>query len=237
MKHNLKTKAIIARSLMAVMGIILGIFIVAQIKTLPTRNVVSPVRPIASLKETREILYSEQSSLKSEIESLQAKLDDQRIENNKSLSANELQILKYKKAQAGFTRLSGQGVAITLDDSKSGPTANESIVHAADLRDIINLLWGSTAEAISINDERIVSSTAIDCIVNTILINNTRISNPFVIKAIGDKTVMAQRLNDKSILTDLHNRKSTGLIFKIEHSSQVIVPAFSGVSNTMSGEH
>jgi uncharacterized protein YlxW (UPF0749 family) len=106
---------------MAVMGIILGIFIVAQIKTLPTRNVVNPVRPITSLKETREILYSEQSGLKSELDSLQAKLDDQRLENNKSLSVNELQILKYKKAQAGFTRLSGQGVTITLDDSKSGP--------------------------------------------------------------------------------------------------------------------
>lgn len=234
--NKFRTKALITRGLMAVIGIILGIFIMAQIKTLPTRNVVNPVRPIVSLKETREILYTEQADLKRELDSLQSKMDLQRSENNQSLSADDLQVLKYKKAQAGLTRLSGPGLIITLDDSKDGPATNESIVHAADLRDIINLLWGSTAEAVSVNDERIVASTAIDCIVNTILINNTRISNPFVIKAIGDRGIMSARISDKNLLSDLYGRKSTGLVFDVQPSNQVVILPYSGVFNSLTSK-
>jgi len=231
---KIQSKALITRSLMAVIGIILGIFIMAQIKTLPTRNVVNPVRPIVSLKETREILYKEQSDSKKELDSIQTKIDEQQgLENEKSLSSNDLQILKYKKAQAGLTRLSGPGIVITLDDSKESSTLVDSIVHAADLRDVVNLLWGSGAEAIAINDERIISSTAIDCIVNTILINNTRISNPFIVKAIGDGSEMYNRVSNKNILSDLHNRKSNGLVFKVEKNNQIILSAFTGVFNTI----
>ena len=59
------------------------------------------------------------------------------------------------------------------------------IVHDNDLRNIVNELKNAGAEAISINGQRIVSTTAITCIGNVIKINDEKVTSPFVIKAIG----------------------------------------------------
>ncbi|MFA7243776.1 MAG: DUF881 domain-containing protein [Patescibacteria group bacterium] len=224
-----KTKTLINRSLYALIGIIIGMLIILQSKVLPTR-VTNSVAPYLSLKDTKDLLYSEQANLKNEVADLQGKVNN--LSSNlaeSSLAPQETLVLNQKREQAGLTKLNGPGIIITLDDSTTGPVSDDSIVHAADLRDIINLLWGSTAEGISVNGERVVSSTSIDCIVNTILINDAKISNPFKIEVIGDQGIMYDRLQDQNILADLHKRvKNFGLKFYVEKNTNIILPAFSG---------
>jgi uncharacterized protein YlxW (UPF0749 family) len=182
------------------------------------------------LNETKNSLYQENDQLRKEITNLQQGIDKaQKDAEDVTLTKNELADLQTEKSKAGLTKLNGSGVIVTYDDSKSSVLSEESIVHAADLRDTINLLWGSGAEAISINNQRIVINTAIDCIVNTILINGTRISNPFRIEVIGDQNMLYGRLTDRNFLSYIHDRQTNqGLIFEVLKNNDVTLPTYNG---------
>ncbi|HOX40629.1 MAG TPA: DUF881 domain-containing protein, partial [bacterium] len=114
--------------------------------------------------------------------------------------------------------------------------SEDSIIHAADIRDTINVLWANGAEGIAINGQRIVISTAVDCIVNTILINNVRLSNPYRIEAIGDQESMYSALNSDDALSSLRARKksfSTTVHFRKLNSIQL--PVYNGSLSTSIG--
>ena len=100
----------------------------------------------------------------------------------------------------GLTKLEGPGIEITISDGEvSENTLNVSyyIVHDEDLLFIVNALFNAGAEAVSINGERIINSTAITCIGNVIKVNDEKLGNPYKIKAIGSK----QRLEGSLTMT------------------------------------
>lgn len=224
-----KAKIVTTRSFMAILGIAFGFLITAQWRSIPER-VSNPVAPYISLKETKNSLYDEQTSLKNEIKDLQANIQKtQKDSENISLTKDQLETLKIKKAHAGLTKLNGPGVIINLDDSKGNLTSEDSIVHASDLRDIVNLLWGSGAEAITVNGQRVVINTAIDCIVNTILVNDVRLSVPFRIEAIGNRDFMFDRINSPFFIANIHDRaRNQGIIFDMQKNNDITVPVFDG---------
>lgn len=90
----------------------------------------------------------------------------------------------------GGTRLTGAGVVVTLDDSsaKRSPTGdpNDLVVHERDIQTVVNALWGSGAEAVSLNGQRLTALSAIRCAGNTLLLHGSVQSPPYRIAAIGD---------------------------------------------------
>lgn len=230
-KPKKQTAPIITQiSLVAVLGAA-GYLVSAQWQSRPTR-VVNPLQPYTSLTETRDALTDEQNRLKQELAATQVNIDSrtqtlvraQKVDSKLVSSGDEA------AASAGLTALRGRGVIITLDDSPQGDLTEQAIAHAADLRDLVSLLRGSGAEAISINDERVINTTAIDCIVNTILVNQTRLSNPFTITAIGDAEQLARLVEDPAVLQDLHRRVlSDGVVFSVEQKSEVVISAYQGL--------
>lgn len=229
MKKTEIPKVIAIRLLIAIFCIGFGILISAQLRTLPER-VTNPITPYVSLRDTKEELYVEQGQLKDEIKSLQVSIQESQVQTeNVVLSKEEITKLNYKKAQAGLTKLNGPGVIIVLDDSTTTAATESSIVHAADIRDVLNLLWGSGAEAIAINGQRVVINTAVDCIVNTILLNNVRLATPFQVEAIGNQNLMYDKITNQKILTDLYKRKrENGVIFDVRKNDDITVPLFDG---------
>lgn len=211
------------------LGLGIGLFTSAQWKTKPVR-VTNPVIPYVSLEETSSSLILDQENLKKQINDLQEKINQDQ-ENLKKQAANRVkaeQVQKYRE-EIGLSEIKGSGIVITLDDSKIVKENSDAITHAADLRDIVNFLFGLGAEAISINNERVVLTTSIDCFVNTILINNTRTVPPFVINAIGDSNSLASALRNGENLADLHKRiRTEGLIFEIKEEREIIVPKYNG---------
>ncbi len=230
------TKVIALRSLIAVLCVGFGILVSAQLRSLPDR-ISNPIAPYMSLKETKVELYSEQDQLKGEIKKLQQELGQTQRENEDIiLTKDEIRSLNTQKTLAGLTKLNGPGIIVKLDDSKTASPTEESIIHAADLRDIINLLWGSGAEGIAINSQRIVLSSAIDCIVNTILINNVRITTPFQVEAIGDQELMILNIKNKDMLPNLYDRVSSqNIILEVQKNNDITVPAFDGSFSINSG--
>lgn len=226
---KINLKIISTRFIFIIIGMGIGLLIMAQLRTVPDR-ITNPATPVLSLRETRDILYKEQKQLSDEAEKLQQQNNELQTEiKSKSSSQANINNLDRHKALAGMTAVSGPGVAVVLNDSSSDSVSDESIVHAADLRDTINLLWSSGAEAVSLNDQRIVFTTAIDCIVNTILINNTKITAPFKIVAIGDTDRIRAALDSSLNLADIKTRaRYNSLVFNTEYSSRLDLPAYKG---------
>lgn len=134
----------------------------------------------------------------------------------------------------GLTEVTGKGVIITLSDNNTGvldvltPIEN-TLIHDEDIRVVINELKNAGAEAISVNDQRIVNTTAINCDGNVVRINGEKIGSPYTIKAIG---------LPESIYTSLTRRggpiqvlNSTGAIAEIKKSNSITIPKYTGVLN------
>jgi uncharacterized protein YlxW (UPF0749 family) len=89
-------------------------------------------------------------------------------------------------------------VTAELTDSslQTAPTGNlnDLVIHEQDLQAVINALWAGGAEAISVNGQRILATTAIRCVGNTLLLHGAVYSPPYVIRAVGDPVVLRAEL-------------------------------------------
>lgn len=212
-----------------IIGIAIGILVTSQWRTVPSRST-DPVVSYSSLLQTKEKLIAENKDLKQMIEKINRETSDAQntLKHYTDLKSKVEQVEKLEK-QVGLTDVNGEGIIITLDDAQNPEVSSQSITHAADLRDIANLLWGNGASAIEINGERIIFNTSIDCIVNTILINSTKTTPPFTIKAIGDSENLYKSISDFSKLSDIKKRVvSEGLVFKYEKNNNIDIKPYNG---------
>lgn len=170
------------------------------------------------LKETEKI----DEELKVEIE--KATQDNTQLEEAKN------QIEKANK-QIGLSEVTGPGVIITVADSNVDASKkinpSDLIVHDIDLLKIVNELKNAGAEAISINDQRIILTTPIMCGGNIININQEKIGSPFEIKAIGLPEALANLERPGGYLSILKGRE---IIVDFEKSEEdITIPKYSGV--------
>jgi uncharacterized protein YlxW (UPF0749 family) len=142
----------------------------------------------------------------------------------------ELLKLELVKSQqdAGLTNVRGTGLTILMEDSLadfgSGIDLNNYLVHDEDILKVVNELKSAGAEAISVNDQRIISMSEIRCAGTTIFINGERIGAPFTIKAIGDPAVLESAMTMRGGNVDI--LKEWGIRFTITRESDIVVPKY-----------
>jgi uncharacterized protein YlxW (UPF0749 family) len=142
--------------------------------------------------------------------------------------------LERERLLSGLVAVKGQGVVAVLNDSdaRSVPEGEDPanyIIHEYDLRDVLNALWASGAEAISLNGERIVGNTSLYCVGTTILCNATRLSPPYTVKAIGDPEALATALLSSRQMAKFNARaRQYSLPFTVEKQSDIALPAYNG---------
>ena len=139
-------------------------------------------------------------------------------------------------SSAGLTPRSGDGVVVQLDDARNVSVTSrdidKSICHSTDLTDIINTAWKGGAEAIAVNDERVVSSSSVYCVGSTIMVNGRLMSPPFNVAAIGPQNGILGAFDDPNQLQDIKQRRDVqGLGFHVTRASAIHVPAYSGALN------
>ncbi|OAJ73788.1 hypothetical protein AYJ08_12500 [Brevibacillus sp. SKDU10] len=108
--------------------------------------------------------------------------------NHQSEAAALLTALDRARLLAGTVPATGAGVMVTLRDNPSPISTNvvQNIVHEQDIWRVVNELFVAGAEGISVNDQRLVTSSSIRCVGPTVIVNGVKSAAPFVIKAVGD---------------------------------------------------
>ncbi|GGM78062.1 hypothetical protein GCM10012275_55890 [Longimycelium tulufanense] len=138
---------------------------------------------------------------------------------------------------AGLTGLAGGGLTVTLTDAPRGPDGrypaganpNDLVVHQQDLQSVLNALWTGGAEAVSVADQRLVSTSAPRCVGNTLLLHGRTYSPPYVIRAIGDPDRMAAALDAEPGVRVFRQYVQTfGLGYRVERSDDIRVPGYPG---------
>jgi uncharacterized protein YlxW (UPF0749 family) len=109
----------------------------------------------------------------------------------------------------GLDQMRGPGLVITLDDARRDArgqfprdaSPDDLVVHQQDVQAVLNALWSSGAEAIQMQDQRILSTSAPRCVGNTLLLNGRTYSPPYVIKVIGNTAAMHAALAAAPLVT------------------------------------
>lgn len=128
-------------------------------------------------------------------------------------------------AAAGTVAVSGPGVVITVDDAAS-PSGPGGTILDTDLQALVNGLWQSGAEAISINGHRLTTLTAIRYAGQAITVDYASLTPPYVITATGDPdTLPARLLQTPGGQAWLALRANFGITFEPEVRDAVTVPA------------
>jgi uncharacterized protein YlxW (UPF0749 family) len=135
---------------------------------------------------------------------------------------------------AGLEPVRGPGVTISLDDASdevldgAGSDVSDLIVHQQDIQAVANALWAGGAEAMTIAGERIVSTTGIKCVGNTVVLHGVPHSPPYRISAVGPTAGMLAAI-DSSPYIDLYLESvAKGLGWDVQEEASLELPGYQG---------
>lgn len=218
---------------LGIMCFLLTIAICVQLKTMSSAN--STVSQTLSDNELRdEVLRMKEryDNAYADLENAQKELEKVRQEatqDNGTAEARE-QELKENNMLLGNTDVTGEGVEVFLEDATTTDNnlnASLQIIHYDDLQWVINELKNAGAEAIEVNGQRIINTTAITCEGNIIKVNGERIGSPFTIKAIGSQSLLYGALERAgSWLDQIRNDGNTARVTRVDN---ITISRYTGV--------
>ena len=208
-----------------IMCFILTMIIFIQINTIRQTN----VNELEIMREDE--LKAEITTLKTRTNEVETKILDtnNRIAEyeeaiNAGQEASDLLASELKESEdlLGKTTVTGEGVIITL-------SSDTMRVGSDDLLELVNLLKDAGAEAISINDKRLIYKSYISYINegNFITVNGNRIVEPYVVKAIGNTTHLESSVSQKKY-GYIDTKVSAGKNVTLEKSNEIIIYAYDG---------
>lgn len=132
----------------------------------------------------------------------------------------------------GLEPVTGPGVKVMLSDAPSSATSSnpdDLVVHQQDLQAVVNALWLGGADAISIQGQRVVSTTAVRCVGNVLLLHGRTYSPPYLIEAVGDpKSLISAVEKDDSVDLFLQYVDAYGLGWSLSEEKSLLLPAYTG---------
>ena len=141
--------------------------------------------------------------------------------------------LTTMRERMGLVAAEGPGLVVTLDDSaeRESPSGNlnDLVIHSQDVQAVANGLWGAGAEALAVNGQRVIPTSAILCVGNTLLINGTVHSPPFRFAALGANLHDAFT-SDPLVKRFADDADRFKLGFKVEDRDRLSVPPYTGTS-------
>ena len=145
-----------------------------------------------------------------------------RSDSSRAAAANRLALL------AGTPAVEGSGVVVRLGDSSrpASNDANAGRVQDVDIQLMVNALFAAGADAISINGNRVVATTAIRSAGDTVVVNFRPLRPPYRIDAIGAD--LAQFDNSEIADRFHHWTRLFGLTFSAKRANKLKVDAFTG---------
>ena len=171
------------------------------------------------------------AALRHDIESL-AERDDG------STKAEDAELAALEK-NAGTQKLTGEAVSVTLNDAPPDATAklpgypepqpDYLVIHQQDLQAVVNALWAGGAKGIKVMDQRLISTSAVRCVGNTLILQGRVYSPPYKITAVGDPEKLQKALTASPAIQNYMVYVNVyGLGWKVEEDGRVTLPGYSG---------
>jgi uncharacterized protein YlxW (UPF0749 family) len=140
---------------------------------------------------------------------------------------------------AGFTPLKGPGLRVALDDAPQPtdlarhaggrPNPDDLVVHQQDVQAVVNAFWAGGAQGVQIMDQRLISTSAVRCVGNTLILQGVVYSPPFRITAVGDPGRLRAALATSPDIADYKDYVAEyGLGYAVKTLQHVTLPASTG---------
>ncbi|MCX5049561.1 MULTISPECIES: DUF881 domain-containing protein [unclassified Streptomyces] len=199
------------------------------------------IRTDASLLKLSDLIQ-ERSRKNGELDESNGSLRDQVesfAERDDGSTAAEDKKLAGLEKNAGTQKLKGEAMTVTLNDAPPDATAklpgypepqpDYLVIHQQDLQAVVNALWQGGAKGIKVMDQRLISTSAVRCVGNTLILQGRVYSPPYKITAVGDPDKLNQALSaSKAIQNYMVYVNVYGLGWKVTQDGTVTLPGYSG---------
>ncbi len=186
---------------------------------------------IRERSQNNQELDSSVSELRREVDSL-ARRDSGGTEA-------EERVFEELERAAGSRKLSGPGLTVTLDDAPPDagprmpgipdPQPNDLVVHQQDLQAVVNALWEGGARGIKVMDQRLISTSAVRCVGNTLILQGRLYSPPYTITAVGDTEELRAALDRAPAVRNYREYVDAyGLGWAVDEHDEVTLPGYTG---------
>lgn len=137
----------------------------------------------------------------------------------------------------GLRPVRGSGLTVLLDDAPRRPDGSlpanarpdDVIVHQQDVQSVVNALWGGGADALAVMDQRLITTGAVRCVGNTLLLYGRTYSPPFRITALGDPARLRARLEiEPGVRLYRQAVAYFGLGYEVKDEREVTLPGYDG---------
>ena len=186
-------------------------------------------------RQRTDALQQRVSALTRDVKALGEEVDDAQV--------NELQRqVAALRGPAGFQAVHGPALTVVLKDApkkdidraveKGEVKADELVVHQQDIQAVVNALWAGGAEAMTLQKQRVISTTGIKCVGNTVVLHEVPYAPPYEISAIGDLDSLRISLDSSEYIdgyktyVEAHN-----LGYEVSTDDDLKMPAYEGSSD------
>jgi uncharacterized protein YlxW (UPF0749 family) len=212
-----------------------GLFVVSASNSEGTDLRPGRYTDLASLVATESDDYDELvdrvQALDAEVAALAAGVDDANVRRYR----RQVEALKDP---AGLTPRSGPGITVTLSDApeevinSTSQDVNLLVVHQQDIQAVVNAMWKGGARAVTVQGQRIVSTTGIRCEGNSVQLHGVPYPQPYVISAVGDQGELLEAIDEDEYL-DLYRSQAAvpdiSVGWDLETESLITAPAYDGL--------
>lgn len=211
-------------------AIALGLIMALQFRIAGSVDRGVPYSREQELTVEKNQLEKDMDHLRTEIADLSAKLEEAGKGSSEATEAFHSELSKMK-LYAGLTAVAGPGVEVVLDnlpdDMAPGGDPRLSSIKDDDLLKVINDLRGAGAEAIAVNNQRILATSEVRLAGNHILVNLSKITAPYRVTAIGNAAALKNSLEITGGLVEYLS--GLGIAIKVEARDSILIPAYTGV--------
>lgn len=225
-----------ARGLTAAVFALAGLIFVTSANTAKGTD----IRTDSSLLKLSDLIQQRSehnAELDESTASVRADIDALAQRDDGSTRAQDAELAALERA-AGTKKLTGAAIGVTLNDAPPNATANpgypepqpnDLVIHQQDLQAVVNALWEGGARGIQVMDQRLISTSAVRCVGNTLILQGRVYSPPYKVTAVGDQDKLRQALDDSPAIQNYQLYvKAYGLGWKVEEHDRTTLPGYSG---------
>ena len=190
-------------------------------------------------QDLRELTQKQSATverLSAEVDLLRAEVERLTAEQNALAGRPAVQPRAGALVARGSVPVRGRGLTVTMDDApvdmrREDLGADQLVVPQQDIQAGMNALWAGGAEAMGLMDQRVVSTTGVQCQGNVLRLHGRMYSPPFVISVVGDpEQLRAALADDGTVRGYVRDAGELGLGWDVQDRETVTLPAYSGAT-------